>query len=345
MNAREAALAALTKQRRGGLRLDAALAAAVKNLDAREAALATRLCYGVTQSRGLIDLELSKHVKKMQPQVTDILRLGAFQLWFLNRVPRYALTDEAVRLCKKTAPHAAGMVNAVLQKLPDTPPDTDDASLKYSLPLWFCEKMRSVLPPDELEPFFASCNAVPPVYVQRNTLKPYEAIPGLLPHESVPECYMVSEAAVLDGVLRSGWGIVADPAAKRCVEALAPEAGMRVWDTCAAPGGKTLMSAFAMQNKGRILATDRVEKLPLISESLARCKVYNTEVRQAEASAYTPDGQLYCARSPTYATGRKRVTSPRCSSESCETRRGRFGAEEVWYTVPVRCCRRRTRVL
>ncbi|MDR1668361.1 MAG: 16S rRNA (cytosine(967)-C(5))-methyltransferase RsmB [Oscillospiraceae bacterium] len=294
MNAREAALSALAKQRRGGARLDAALTAAVKGLDAREAALAARLCYGVTQNRGRIDLALGKYVKKTQPQVLDILRLGAVQLWFFDRVPRYALTDEAVRLCKKTAPHAAGMVNAVLQKLPDTPPETGDLSVKYSLPEWFCARIRRLLPPEEWEPFFASCNAIPPVYVQRNTLKVFQEMPGLAAHGSVPECYTVSDPAVLDGLLRSGWGIVADPAAKRCVEVLAPEPGARVWDTCAAPGGKTLMSVFAMQNKGRLFATDRAEKLPLIREALKRCGVTNAETREADASVYAP-GMLFDA--------------------------------------------------
>ncbi|MDR0293309.1 MAG: 16S rRNA (cytosine(967)-C(5))-methyltransferase RsmB [Oscillospiraceae bacterium] len=291
MDAREAALKALTARRRSGARLEPALAKAAEGLPARDAALAARLCYGVTQNFGLIDLALKRLVKKTQPQVMDILRLGAYQLWYLDRVPRYALTDEAVRLCKKTAPHAAGLVNAVLQNLPDTPPETDDPAVRHSLPRWFCERIGGLLPPEELEPFFASCNAVPPVYIQRNTLRPFAERPGLTPCGSAPECYRLDDPALLDGLLRDGRGIVADPAAKLAVTALDPGPGEKVWDACAAPGGKTLMAAFSMGNSGHILATDKsAEKLPLIRDALARCAVTNTEVRRADASSFVPDG-------------------------------------------------------
>jgi 16S rRNA (cytosine967-C5)-methyltransferase len=236
--------------------LDTALNEAVKGLSPRDAALSLRLCYGVTQNYGIIDLALKDYIKKTQPQVLDILRLSAYQLWFLDRVPRRALTDEAVRLCKKTAPHAAGMVNAVLRRLPDRPPETDDLSVKYSLTPWFCEKMASLLPPDELEPFFQSCNAIPPVYTQ----------PG---------------------------GIIADPAAKRAVDILDPQPGSDVWDTCAAPGGKTAMTVLAMKNDGYLLATDKnAKKLPLITETLDRLGVAIAEVKQADASSYRPGWQF-----------------------------------------------------
>jgi 16S rRNA (cytosine967-C5)-methyltransferase len=255
-DARAAALKALAGRRQKGIRLDEALNDAVKGLPARDIALATRLCYGVTQNYALIDLALKGLVKKTQPQVWDILRLGAYQLWYLDRIPRSALTDEAVRLCKKTAPHAAGMVNAVLRKLPDEPPETDDLAVRYSLPQWFCDRMAALLPPDELEPFFISCNTIPPIYMQ-------------------PE------------------GIVADPAARRAVDALAPQPGTRIWDTCAAPGGKTVMIAAAMRNEGYLLATDRsAKKLPMITEALARCGVTIVELKQADASSYSPDGQF-----------------------------------------------------
>jgi 16S rRNA (cytosine967-C5)-methyltransferase len=228
------------------MRLDTALHDAIEGYNEREAALATRLCYGVTQNHRLIDLELKKHIKKTQPQVLDILRLAVYQLWFLDRIPRRALTDEAVRLCKKTAPHAAGMVNAVLRQLPEEPPGTDDLAVKYSMTPWFYDRMSALLPPEELEPFFQSCNAIPPVYFQ-------------------PE------------------GIVADPAARRVIDFLGPRPGMRVWDTCAAPGGKTAMIASAMRNEGYLLATDKSEKkLPMIKTGFA-------DVKQADASSFLPD--------------------------------------------------------
>jgi 16S rRNA (cytosine967-C5)-methyltransferase len=259
--------------------LDAALNEAVKGLPPRDSALATRLCYGVVQNGALIDLSLKEYVPKTQPQVWDILRLGAYQLWYLDRVPHRALTDEAVRLCKKTAPHAAGLVNAVLRRLPGKPPETDDVSVKYSLPEWFCEKMAAILPPGELEPFFASCNAVPPIYILGNLLR------------DMPESYILTDPAELSGILRDGRGIVADPAAKKAVAALDPQPGQRVWDTCAAPGGKTAMIAMAMRDEGYLLATDKgAGKLPMIGQTLSRLGVTIAEVKQADASSYWPGG-------------------------------------------------------
>jgi len=264
--------------------LDFALAEAAEGLSCRDVALATRLCYGTVQNRDIIDLGLSEFLsQKTQPQVLDILRIGAYQLWFLDRVPRRALTDEAVRLCKKTAPHAAGLVNAILRRLPDEPPVTDKLAVKYSLPEWFCGRMAEILPEGELESFFASCNDIPPIHIVEKS-----------------KSYTLTDNSKLDEILRDGKGIVADPAAKRAVDALSPKPGARVWDVCAAPGGKTAMIAMAMGNEGYILATDKsAEKLPKINETLTRIGIDIAEVRQADASTYTPvssaQAQVNCA--------------------------------------------------
>jgi 16S rRNA (cytosine967-C5)-methyltransferase len=226
------------------------------------------------QNRDIIDLGLGDFLsKKTQPQVLDILRISAYQLWFLDRIPRRALTDEAVRLCKKTAPHAAGSVNAILRRLPDEPPVTNNPAIKYSLPEWFCGRMAGILPPEELEPFFASCNAVPPIYIVEKS-----------------RSYTLTDNSKLAETLRAGKCIVADPAARRAVDVLAPKPGARVWDVCAAPGGKTAMIAMAMGNDGYILATDKsAEKLPKISKTLSRIGADIVTVRQADGAVYTPD--------------------------------------------------------
>ena len=277
MSARKAALTALAAQRRNGVRLDTALAEAAEGLSCRDAALATRLCYGTVQNRDIIDLGLGEFLsKKTQPRVLDILRISAYQLWFLDRVPRRALTDEAVRLCKKTAPHAAGLVNAILRRLPDEPPLTDNLAVKYSLPEWFCGRMAEILPEGELEAFFASCNDIPPIYIVEKS-----------------KSYTLTDNSKLDEILRVGKGIVADPAAQRTVDTLAPKPGARVWDVCAAPGGKTAMIAMAMDNDGYILATDKsAEKLPKINETLTRIGIDIAEVRQADGAVYSPDGSF-----------------------------------------------------
>ena len=119
--AREVALDALTACERQGAWSDGYLKKAIggAKLDGRDAALATRLCFGVLQNRMLLDFYLSKlcatPLHKLEASIRNLLRLGAYQLLYLNRVPDHAAVSEAVSLARKKAknPRAAGLVNGV----------------------------------------------------------------------------------------------------------------------------------------------------------------------------------------------------------------------------------------
>ena len=119
---REAALEALTACRRLDAWSDGSLKAACRDLDRREAALAARLTYGVLQNRALLDFYLgafcTQGFDKLEPFIRDVLRLGGYQILFMDRVPDRAAVDESVELVKrKKRQRAAGMVNAVLRRL------------------------------------------------------------------------------------------------------------------------------------------------------------------------------------------------------------------------------------
>ena len=118
---REAALTALTACRKLDAWSDGSLKAASRDLDRREAALAARLTYGVLQNRALLDFYLggycSQPFEKLEPFVRDVLRLGAYQILFLDRVPDSAAVDQAVEMVKGSRKRAAGLVNAVLRRL------------------------------------------------------------------------------------------------------------------------------------------------------------------------------------------------------------------------------------
>ena len=136
--ARDAALRALIAFRRDGAWPESALKDALRGMDRREAALATRLCNGVLQNRMLLDHWLSGFVRgKLQPVVRDILRLAAYQLCFLDRIPPSAAVNEAVEQTRRLAnQQAARLVNGVLRNLLRAMPLAlpDDLSLRYSHP-------------------------------------------------------------------------------------------------------------------------------------------------------------------------------------------------------------------
>ena len=177
LNAREAALRALHRYRKGA-RTEDALGGilSAENMDSRDAALTTRIFYGVVQNFSLLDYAIntcsSVKTAKMEPQVLDILRLSVYQLAFMSKIPVSAAVSEGTALTKKHAnPRAAGLVNAVLRKLSQNPgmlpepafPDTlMTLSVKYSHPLWLVRAFSERLGPEDLEALLKTNNADAP---------------------------------------------------------------------------------------------------------------------------------------------------------------------------------------
>lgn len=124
MSARNTALSALIACRKTNAWSDGVLKEYIcrDQLDRRDAALASRLCYGVVQNRMLLDFYISAFLKgslkNLQPVVLDILRMGVYQITMLDRVPNSAAVNEAVEQCKRYANHkAAGLVNGLLRSV------------------------------------------------------------------------------------------------------------------------------------------------------------------------------------------------------------------------------------
>ena len=141
-NAREVALLALSACARQGAWSDGFLKRALRDsgMDSRDAALATRLCFGVLQNRILLDFYLSGlsrlPLRKLEERVLECLRLGAYQILFLDRVPDRAAVNESVNLARKYAknPRSAGLVNGVLRGLvrqKESLPPPPDAAVQY----------------------------------------------------------------------------------------------------------------------------------------------------------------------------------------------------------------------
>ena len=251
-------------------------------LDRRDAALATRLCFGTLQNRILLDYYIqafaAMKVSKMERVVRDNLRLALYQLLFMERIPPSAAVNEAVSLTRKFCknPRAAGMVNGilrnVLRNLDSLPPikgETviDESELCYSHPKWLVEEFSRYLSLEEVEALLEIHNSAAPTTVQINRCRAgEEAVITALEQEGVtvmrhpwlPDCFTLSEMGNLEqlGPFQEGSIYVQDPAAKLAVLAAAPKTGDRVLDLCAAPGGKSFAAAICMGDEGALTSCD-----------------------------------------------------------------------------------------
>ena len=312
-NAREAALEALERCRRDKAWSGAAIDAVIKkhSLEGRDAALASRLSLGVLQNSSLCDyyvnLFYSRSPSGLEPKLRDILRLGVYQLLFLDKIPARAAVNETVDLCRSAGyGRAAGLVNAVLRRvsenrdsLPEIPGKgtAEYLSIKYSHPLWLAETLTAEKGYDFTEGFLAANNRGGGLTIQVNTLKvsvqdylraldrqeiSYKAF------ETLPGCIELEGGSVtrLPGY-EEGLFYVQDRAARMAAAIAEPQPGMTVLDACAAPGGKSFAAAIAMNNRGHILSRDiHAKKLSLIRSGAERLGIDIISTRACDARSY-----------------------------------------------------------
>ena len=316
-SARDTALKVLIACRTHGAWADAALKAqlARDQLSPQDAALCSRMVYGVTQNRLLLDFYLAAYCSQkpdhLQPPLLDILRLGAYQILFLDKVPDRAAVSEAVELAKRSGRgQAAGLVNAVLRKLSQNKnalpsiPDRDEVkflSIRYSHPKWLVKRLLELLGRGETEAFLAADNTAAPLTVQVNPLKTtqekltaeLEALGvRVTPHVWVPGCLELSGTGDLTALepFRVGHFLVQDGAAALAARAAAVTPGQRVLDVCAAPGGKSFGAAFAMEDRGEILACDLHEnKLKRIQDGAQRLGLTSIRTAAADGRDFRPE--------------------------------------------------------
>ena len=187
MTPRDAALEALLQMERRGAWSDGSLKhiTAQAGLDGRDAALCTHLTYGVVQNRTLLDFYIdgwcSQRAARLETVVACALRLGIYQILFMDKIPERAAVNEAVEQIKRWGrPRAAGMVNAVLRKcvaskstLPRLPQNDPlrRMTVQYSHPRWLVERLVSLVGAEEAEEFLRLDNRPVATCIQTNPLK------------------------------------------------------------------------------------------------------------------------------------------------------------------------------
>lgn len=302
INAREIAMKVIYDVEFEGAYSNMALKKALNNAEItkQDKSLITNLVYGVINRRLTLDYVIGAYskikLKKISKYILIILRIGLYQLMYMDRIPKSAAVNESVKLARRYGHSAsAGFVNGVLRsyirngiELPE-----QNLSVKYSYPEWMCDKWIDEFGFEFAESLMAAMNTEPRLTIRPNTLKTTqsELKDKLLEKGIKAEISGISLVCggfdvAHDVLYRSGFYTVQDTAASDAAIMLAPEPGETVIDMCSAPGGKTTHMAELMQNKGKILAFDVHEhKIKLIDENAKRLGIDIIEARIGDGTS------------------------------------------------------------
>jgi 16S rRNA (cytosine967-C5)-methyltransferase len=287
------------------------LVAADTLLTERDKAFAREICYGVIRWRGRLDWVIAAYSRmkpgRMERAVLAILRMGVYQLLFMDRVPARAAVDEAVRLAKGLHKQGvASFVNGVLRGIAEERhavvyPDVATAPLDYitayhSHPRWLVQRWLAQGGVTDTIALCETNNRFPALTVRVNTLKGNrdEAIRRLrdtkiaaTPTTFSPVGLTIPNPPPLPswGQLQEGWLQVQDEAAQLVSYIVGPLPGERVLDVCAAPGGKTTHLAAMMQDQGEIIAMDiSAARLGIVRENCHRLGISLVRTVQHDAT-------------------------------------------------------------
>jgi 16S rRNA (cytosine967-C5)-methyltransferase len=317
--ARSAAYEILRAVSAGRADLPAAIVRARASLDDdRDRALAAEIATGVQRWRDALDhliVTLAKRpLHRLDPEVIEILRIGAYQLLHLTRVPASAVVDDAVKLTRRAGKgSASGFVNALLRTmsrrrtalpLPPRPADPADsaAALEYlsvtlSHPRWLAARWLQRLGFDRAERWAIFDNQAAPLTLRANRIRttPAALVSELSAHEVMvhpgrfaPDALLVDEGQPLrePGVTAGGF-VVQDEASQLVTLLAGPSPGPLVLDTCASPGGKA--TAFAAATSGLVVACDvRARRMSLLARTVEATGAANVRLVQADVTRPLP---------------------------------------------------------
>ena len=270
-----------------------------KKTDDRDRRFITELVYGTIKAKGTLDWLLSqlsaRPLAKIDKVILNILRMGLYQIFYLDKVPASAACNESTELAK-AASHAgaAKFVNGILRSAVRGreagtllfPDKSADAALNLALikmhPLWLVKHWLKQFGEEETEKLLDYNNLPPVLSLRTNTLKTtrsnllkvlqaagFEAVPSKWCEEGIICTKTAGLNALMEKVPDAFY--MQDESSMLVAHAVCPKPGMTVFDLCAAPGGKTTHLAQLMQNKGRIYACDiHPHKMELIKENAVR---------------------------------------------------------------------------
>jgi 16S rRNA (cytosine967-C5)-methyltransferase len=277
-------------------------------LDARDRAFAQRLAYGTIQRRRTVDhVAEALASRPLDPPVLDALRLGVFQVLWMDSVPARAAVDQTVELVKEANPRAGGFANAVMRRAAREAPAMvadlpADSALALSHPDWLAEMWIAALGREEAEALMRADNEPAESAARANELRISRA--GLLealgelgvesrPAPELPEGVVIETPFDAHGseLFEHGMLMPQSRGSMLVARVLDPRPGERVLDMCAAPGAKTTHLAALMRGEGEVVAVEanpaRARELDVNARRLGAriVSVHHADAREPIASA------------------------------------------------------------
>ncbi len=280
------------------------------SLDTRDKAFVSALAYGTIERKLTLDYQLSQYLskplKKLRPEVLVILEMGAYQIFYMDKVPVSAAVNESVKLTRNNKfSFASSLVNAVLRKcasnglvFPCKENEEDYLSVKYSCPSWLVHKWFKEYGKEDTTEILKISNGKTETVIRVNTLKTdLQKLKTILENEDVTckdgyieNSLIISlssrDVASLDS-FKEGLFHVQDTASQLCAKAVCAKEGDIVFDLCSAPGGKAFTIAQQMNGKGKIFAFDLYEqRVNLIADAANRLGIENINAQKGDASVF-----------------------------------------------------------
>lgn len=310
--AREIALKALYKiekeQAYSNIVLDEIINNNRKILEERDIGLISEIVYGVTTWKLTIDEIIKKYsnikLKKISIWIINILRMGIYQIIFLEKIPKSAAVNEGVNLAKRYGhKSSSNFVNAILRKVEkedykelfNISNDIERISKTTSMPEWIVKKLLKNNETEKVQLICEALNKKPQTTIRINTLKVREEeLKKKLEERNIEfketeqkdfiNLIKVKNIERLD-LFQNGYFTIQDESAGLTSIILNPKEGQQVLDACSAPGGKTTHLAQIMNNKGKIVAWDIYEhRLNLVKQNAKRLGIDIIEVKQQNAT-------------------------------------------------------------
>ena len=280
-------------------------------LSAQNKRLVSRLFYGVIERKLTLDHIISKYSKKppnkLDIEVLIVLRMGLYQVLYMDKIPDNAAVNDSVELVKANRKSSAsGFVNAVLRsfirdgKRIAYPNDTiERLSVENSCPVWLVKKLISEYGKENAVSLIRLDSGPPPIAVRVNTtLTNSDRLVKRLSDEGIsaeicdilPNCLLIHGTGSVEELLSFKEGLfhVQDISSQLCAQALGAVSGDVVLDMCSAPGGKSFTIAEIMQNKGSLYAYElHKQRADLVAEGAARLKLDIIRAAENNASVFS----------------------------------------------------------
>ena len=306
-NPRECALASLVSLERDGRYSNLEINSTIEHSSMSDAdrGLYTRLVYGVTERRITLDHIIGEYSSlsedELDSDIKTALRIGLYQLIFMDRIPEHAAVSSSVELVPR---RKSGYVNAVLRSflragkkyfLPDKNDTLNYLSVKYSVPVELCALFNKYYSGEELEDLLFTMNKEPRISLRVNTLK-------ISAERARPECGGELSKLAPDTILipsftdtvkrgiDEGLWFVQDEASRITSAAVGACSGETVADVCACPGGKSFSMAVDMRNEGKLYSFDiHKNKLPLVEKGAERLGITIIQTEKRDAREPNPE--------------------------------------------------------